>query len=1788
MNPDKLLMENSVTLPQQRKQSQPNQNQMLSKKPSCGADTPKMGLDKLFPEDFSNRATLSAQHASSHESLNAPANLLRSAGDASSKRSPGGSDTPEMNLDKPFPEGQPPSRPKKSASSFLKDTPTRQDTPEMNLGYLFEEQPAAVTQLLPGHAHLVPVHRPKMYSDKSEDAQSDDPFDYHQHMCQPRDSLRLVPQQQSNKWSKPANQQGTPEMNLSSLFPDNNSALESSQLKKPSSPLKGTPTRQDTPEMNLNNLFPESQSSSQPKKNASFSLSTLTRQDTPEVNLNSLLPEDQSPSQAKKKPSSTLKDTPTRQDTPEMNLDKLFLESQSSQPKNNASSLLKDTPTRQDSPELNLNGLFREDQSSSKLKKSASSSLGILTRQDTPEMDLNSQIAENQSPLLPSKNISSTLRNIPTLFLENKLPSQTKKSTSSSLKDPLTRQDTPEMNLDKLFHEDKSVLIANTPADHPTSVRISHGIAQPLSGDSSKPVSISLENLLDDSDASSHSPYDSPVDTEAMPLGQPSSHSAVPGEPTAHLDEKDAHAPAHSAAGKTKLPSMSHLPAMPSISMQFFSAKKADAPAQSELSSVSASQLPSVSASQLPSVSASQIPSVNAPLINIPELSTIKASSTSAHELPTLSAPLVIVPLPPTLSHSSISAPELPSAPGLPTVTTNHFGGIRGMMPSVSSTTSSSRHPPPFPEDQTDLPRGDALRHENPSLSNIGDVIEVHRVAVKPHPVAIFRADIPKGEKRPGKRARKAQRKHDATKRHSIMDTISTALVGRKKNSVSSPVMRLNELFDEPMVMTLPASSTPATPLLGGIRGRLPSVSMPSLSSVHMPTMPAVPYAHMPSMPAMPALPSVHLPALPEMHMPALALPHLPKLGAAATRDVSSVAITLPKPKPSTAAAIKVPKIDATLLPEEQANYPRGDIRRRENPAPSHVEDIVEVKKLHLPADLSVLKLSSATVHDVSSVTVPLPRHKPSKAAAIKIPKVEATLLPEEQANYPRGDIQRRENPAPSHVEDIVEVKRLRLPAPLPLDAELPVVAAAVPAISMPSIHMPTLPSMHLPSLPSVSLPSVKLPTLPEAHLPEVHMPTLPAMPAMPTLHMPTLPKFTIPSMNTTFIPHTIILLRKTKWHTNLHITPAFFNFECNTDNKSLVDEEENYCSADDEPTSVITRKTVVTEPARVIPKIAAPVPAPVEVVAPIVTQRTTTVVTEPAARVIPKIAAVAAPIVVDVPVVTHKTVVTEPTRVVPQVKKIPIAQPPIDVMKTRIPQPPVEAEKFRVAQPPLEVANKIPIAHPPVGIKKIPFAQPVVVVKSTDVNTTTPTAPASAVSKIEVTKPVVQETKEVKIMATPKPEPNVRKPPVDESYTNEHRHTMVVEPKVDDFKLTGKIDHAPRPVIPAMIEAKKVVETHAPKIVDAPKPIIVETHKVAESPDYINAETHKILEAHKVIEAQKVAEVPKAMKAASPAPIPVSIPAPVPAPIPAPRPEPTITKTTVSTTKTADPIPVPRPVVAAAAVAPVFLHHQDHKEAVAPTPVQTEEKKHDTTMISKTAVVELAPQPAQQIKQVVEEVHHHGPIPQSVQVQQVKAVADEHHQPQPQPQPQIQQQQIIQQQPVAATPVEALLNRGERIILVQKLTTVKYYNGEDEDELDELGYRKDRDVSLHIGPMPTAVSRRNSLQAYRERKNSGVSSLDANIAALHRQDAMNSRRSSLAEPLQQQHPHFYEQQATNQIPLHDLHQQHQQYQVVQQQVYNTQPRNPQQQQQPINQQQPQHAQQNQQNQQQQQHLGQN
>ncbi|KAF9994807.1 hypothetical protein BGZ80_007686, partial [Entomortierella chlamydospora] len=105
--------------------------------------------------------------------------------------------------------------------------------------------------------------------------------------------------------------------------------------------------------------------------------------------------------------------------------------------------------------------------------------------------------------------------------------------------------------------------------------------------------------------------------------------------------------------------------------------------------------------------------------------------------------------------------------------------------------------------------------------------------------------------------------------------------------------------------------------------------------------------------------------------------------------------------EPSKAAMLKTPRVDQTLLPEEQAIYPRGDCDGHENP--------VRPEKI-----FNIMEIGTGTRHAI---------HEPSKAAVLKTPRVDQALLPEEQATYPRGNCDEHENPAhPEKVFSIMEI----------------------------------------------------------------------------------------------------------------------------------------------------------------------------------------------------------------------------------------------------------------------------------------------------------------------------------------------------------------------------------------------------------------------------------------------------------------------------------------------------------------------------------------------------------------------------------------------------------------------------------------------------------------------------------------------------------------------------------------------------------------------------------------------
>ncbi|KAF9994286.1 hypothetical protein BGZ80_007865, partial [Entomortierella chlamydospora] len=158
--------------------------------------------------------------------------------------------------------------------------------------------------------------------------------------------------------------------------------------------------------------------------------------------------------------------------------------------------------------------------------------------------------------------------------------------------------------------------------------------------------------------------------------------------------------------------------------------------------------------------------------------------------------------------------------------------------------------------------------------------------------------------------------------------------------------------------------------------------------------------------------------------------------------------------------------------------YPRGNCDEHENPArPEKVFDIMELRNSTLECHLRpsaqpkldrhiadllfpiaavepVLsridrEINLATSHASTVSSRSEHRHKPSKSVILKAPKVDLTLLPEEQAGYPRGDINRQENPHRlANISDVVEVNYPQMGFSTPAKMAMQPIIAPTEAIS--------------------------------------------------------------------------------------------------------------------------------------------------------------------------------------------------------------------------------------------------------------------------------------------------------------------------------------------------------------------------------------------------------------------------------------------------------------------------------------------------------------------------------------------------------------------------------------------------------------------------------------------------------------------------------------------------------------------------------------------------------------------
>lgn len=308
------------------------------------------------------------------------------------------------------------------------------------------------------------------------------------------------------------------------------------------------------------------------------------------------------------------------------------------------------------------------------------------------------------------------------------------------------------------------------------------------------------------------------------------------------------------------------------------------------------------------------------------------------------------------------------------------------------------------------------------------------------------------------KRSRKAAKKQEVARSLGVLGSISEALVGRRKNTVSTPVMRLNEIFGEaegPITHDAPIHAqgvahganivAPAAAVAAGLDG----------------------IRHL--------LGAIHMPAIIARHPSDNAHEDWQKLASDSAHDTHVAGHMQHKHTPSKAVALKTPKANLLLFPEEDASYPRGDVSKHENPAhpksivdvteihyqlPSHVSAHVPVQSARVPAafiqapavhthatpasphraplghmhlDLHTHQVpnpavSAQSAHGVGVVHNIHPQHKHSYAAALKKPKAKLNAFPEEQADYPRGD-KHRENKPSRPLHSPLEVHEVQLPA---------------------------------------------------------------------------------------------------------------------------------------------------------------------------------------------------------------------------------------------------------------------------------------------------------------------------------------------------------------------------------------------------------------------------------------------------------------------------------------------------------------------------------------------------------------------------------------------------------------------------------------------------------------------------------------------------------------------------------------------------------------------------------------
>ncbi|KAG0026966.1 hypothetical protein BGZ82_009206 [Podila clonocystis] len=307
------------------------------------------------------------------------------------------------------------------------------------------------------------------------------------------------------------------------------------------------------------------------------------------------------------------------------------------------------------------------------------------------------------------------------------------------------------------------------------------------------------------------------------------------------------------------------------------------------------------------------------------------------------------------------------------------------------------------------------------------------------------------------KRLRKAAKKQEVARNLGVLGSISEALVGRRKNTVSrhpsdnhEPKMISDSAHDTHVAGHMQHRHTPSkavtlkTPKINLSLFPEEDASYPrgneykhenpahpkSTANVteihyqlpgHVPAHISVHSARVPA--AVIQAPAVHAHATPAVHRTPLGHVHLdlhshqaphPSVSAQSAHGGGVVHNIHPQHRHSNAAALKKPKAKLSTFLEEQADYPRGDDKHHEN-KPSH--------PLHKPIEVHEVQLPAATSRKSRR------QRKNSKAAALKKATVPVGAFPEEEAAYPRGDGKHHVNMPSQPMHKPIEVKEVQLDA---------------------------------------------------------------------------------------------------------------------------------------------------------------------------------------------------------------------------------------------------------------------------------------------------------------------------------------------------------------------------------------------------------------------------------------------------------------------------------------------------------------------------------------------------------------------------------------------------------------------------------------------------------------------------------------------------------------------------------------------------------------------------------------